>query len=49
MAAFMRRRVHPDKKAVRNPSGVFEIVRKFYDQDTNYYGHGFSFEFHPFG
>lgn len=33
MAEFMRRRVHPDKKAVRNPSSVFEIVRRFYDPD----------------
>ena len=25
------------------------VTIKIYDQGTTYYGHGFSFEFHPFG
>lgn len=33
MAEFLRRRVHPNKKAVRNPSDIFEIIRRFFDAE----------------
>lgn len=33
MAEFMRRRVRPNKKAVRNPSDIFEIIRRFFDAE----------------